>query len=140
MLNYYTNDGHIDPIWVDSKAKEIAEKFANKEKMNRTGYGSGPKPIEMKSSQIRKFYADVKSLERQWLAASDKEAAFARILPMIKLLKAKSDYAFARKVVPESFRDWLWEHIDSIKTDKDFNAFLLHFEAVVGFSARYTKD
>ena len=130
MLNYYTSDGNLDAIWVDSKAREAAEKFSS------TAKGS----IALKTSQLRRFYADVKTLERQWQAASDKDAAFASILPMIKLLKAKSEYALIRKVVPQSFRDWLWEHVDAIKTSKDFRAFLLHFEAVVGFSARFTKD
>ena len=123
MLNYYTKDGNLDPIWVDTKAEEEAKNLT-----------------AIKTSQLRKFYADVKSLERQWQAASDKDAAFAKILPMIKLLKAKSEYALKRKVVPENFKTWIWSHVDSISTYKDFSAFLLHFEAVVGFSARYAKD
>ena len=119
---YYTSDGNLDPKWVDSEAVEQAQKLQG-----------------MKTSQLRKFYADVKSLERQYMAATDKDAAFARILPMIKLLKAKSAYALTRKVVPKEFRDWLWKHVDNISTFKDFSAFLLNFEAVVGFSST-TKD
>lgn len=128
MVAYYTDKDTLDPRWVDDEARKAAESFFGE----RAAFNS---------SQLRKFYADVKSLERQWQAAGDDaETAFARILPMVKLLKAKSEYALKRKVVPESFKRWLWDHVDSVNAARDFKAFLLHFEAVVGFSARYTKD
>lgn len=126
MIQYYKDKDkkELNPIWVDQAASKAAESFSS-----------------MNSSQLRKFYEDVKSLERQYQAAqNEQQLAFARILPMIKLLKAKSEYALKRKVVPASFKDWLWENVDSINDASDFKAFLLHFEAVVGFSARYTKD
>ena len=128
MIEYYKDKARqeINPIWVDAKAEEAAISFLDKP--------------EIKTSQLRRFYADVKSLERQLLDARDEQAAFGRILPMIKLLKAKSEYALKRKVVPESFRKWLWDNVDSVNDVLDFKAFLLHFEAVVGFSARYLKD
>lgn len=128
MVAYYTDKDKLDPGWVDEYALKAAESFFPDE---RNG---------INSSQLRKFYADVKSLERQWQAAGGNEDAFAGIMPMVKLLKAKSVYARKRKVVPESFRVWLWKHVDSINAARDFKAFLLHFEAVVGFSSRYTKD
>lgn len=127
MVAYYANDA-LDSAWVDKKAREAAESFF----LDRRN------PI--KSSQLRRFYGDVKSLERQWLVRGGDEAAFAVILPMIKLLKAKSAYAFQRKVVPQSFRDWLWSHVDSIRESRDFKAFLLHFEAVVGFSYGQARE
>ncbi len=121
MVTYYTKDGSIDSIWVDQKAQDAAKSFfQDKDPIN--------------SSQLRKFYGDVKSLERQWLTSGKNDAAFAVIAPMIKLLKAKSEYALKRKVIPQTFRDWLWSHVDSIRASRDFEAFLLHFEAVVGFS------
>ncbi len=68
------------------------------------------------------------------------DAAFARVLPLIKLLKAKSNYAWKRNVVPESFRKWLCDHVDSVNSPRDFRVFLLHFEAVVGFSYGVAPD
>ena len=130
MIDYYMDKDkqELNPIWVDEKAREAAESFFSEQ-------GA------LKSSQLRKFYTNVKSLERQYQAAQgEKKIAFARILPMIKLLKAKSEYALKRKVVPESFKTWLWKNVDCVKDASDFKAFLLHFEAVVGFSAQYTKD
>ena len=128
MISYYTDKDTLDPGWVDAFAQKAAQSF----------FPGGKDDIN--SSQLRRFYGDVKTLERQWRASGADEAAFGRILPMIKLLKAKSDYARKRKVVPESFKAWLWKHVDSINAPRDFKAFLLHFEAVVGFSAQYTKD
>lgn len=123
MVAYYTDKDTLDPKWVDDEARTAAASFF------------GFKPADtIKSSQLRKFYGDVKTLERQWQARGGDEASFAVILPMIKLLKAKSDYAHKRQVVPKSFRDWLWKHVDSVNAARDFKAFLLHFEAVVGFS------
>ena len=73
-------------------------------------------------------------MERQWRNSGGDEEAFALILPLFKLLKAKSHYALKRKVIPAAFRNWLCEHVDSVNSARDFRAFLLHFEAVVGFS------
>ncbi|RRD69417.1 MULTISPECIES: type III-A CRISPR-associated protein Csm2 [unclassified Desulfovibrio] len=122
MVEYYKNE-NLDPAWVDEKAREAAESFSQ-----------GRNAI--KSSQIRKFYGDVKTLERQWLAGGGDDLAFARIAPVFKLLKAKSFYAHERRVVPPEFRNWLWQHVDSVNDARGFKAFLLHFEAVVGFSYR----
>ena len=128
MIVYYTDKKILDPKWVDDEARKAASSFFEN-KLN-----------SINSSQLRKFYADVKSLERQWQAKGGNDSAFAEILPMLKLLKAKSDYAQNRKVVPPTFKDWLWNHVDSINAANDFKAFLLHFEAVVGFSYGFARS
>ena len=125
---YYTNDGMtIDSKWVDTEALAVARKLIVK----YNGKLDAKKSI--KSSQLRKFYAEVKSLERAWEYQKRSETAFMGILPQIKILKAKAAYAHARETVPYEFTIWLNKHVDSIETTKDFKAFLLHFEAVVGF-------
>ena len=121
MVNYYLNDSAIDPAWMDKKAQAAAESFFNGGK-------------KLAASQLRKFYGDVKTLERQWLNSGGDDAAFPAVLPLIKLLKAKANYACKRNVVPDAFRNWLCEHVDSVNAARDFRAFALHFEAVVGFS------
>ena len=35
--------------------------------------------------------------------------------------------------IPETFKNFLIKNIDSINEEKEFRAFMLHFEAVVGF-------
>ena len=126
---YYKNDGSLDPKWVDSEALAVARTLAVK--------GFDGKKLDqknsIKSSQLRKFYADVKSLERTWEYQKRSEAAFLGILPQIKILKAKAAYAKSRDVVPSAFVQWINRHVDAVSTSADFKAFLLHFEAVVGF-------
>ncbi len=114
---YYT-DGNMDPKWVDSEAETVA---------NSLYYA------RIKSSQLRKFYSDVKTLERTWKAQQQSDAAFQSLLPLIKILKAKAMYACGRSVVPPEFADWIQKHVNSINKPQDFKAFLLHFEAVVGY-------
>ncbi|MBQ7618356.1 MAG: type III-A CRISPR-associated protein Csm2 [Desulfovibrio sp.] len=149
-IAYYDSNNAMDPSLVDEQAQQAAKSFfpdnsqsedgkgRSKEGKGRSEEGKGQsKEIALNSSQLRKFYSDVKTLERRWLSMGGDDQAFAQIIPMIKLLKAKSDYALKRKVVPSSFKAWLWNHVDSIKTSRDFKAFLLHFEAVVGFSYKF---
>lgn len=126
---YYTNDGTtIDPKWVDSEALSMAKKLVIK------GYNGKINDKEsINSSQLRKFYTDVKGLELTWEYQKCSDAAFLGILPQIKILKAKVAYAKGRGTVPPAFANWINTHVDAIKTPKDFKAFLLHFEAVVGF-------
>lgn len=126
-IQYYKDAAkqELNPIWVNEKAIETAESF---------------KDTKFTYTQLRRFYGDVKSLERQLLDAQDQNTAFARILPMIKLLKAKSAYSLKREVVPAQFKAWLWDNVDSVNDIPDFKAFLLSFEAVVGFSVQYLKN
>ena len=124
---YYKTDGSLDPKWVDSEALAVARTLVMKNSYGKTDKDS------IKSSQLRKFYADVKSLERTWEYQGRSEAAFLGVLPQIKILKAKAAYAQGRGVVPPAFTQWMNSHVDAVSTAADFKAFLLHFEAVVGF-------
>lgn len=132
MISYYTKDetgrSVMDCKLVDEKALSVARKLVVR------GYdGRLDQKASIKSSQLRKFYGDVKNLEQIWINQQKSETAFLGILPQIKMLKAKVAYARGRGVVPQDFEYWLSEHVDSIATQQDFTAFLLHFEAVVGF-------
>lgn len=131
MPDYFTSTGAINPALVTDYAQKVVKSFF-------------PGENNIKISQLRKFYGDVKTLELRYTTSyksgKDRELAFAVILPLIKLLKAKSVYAQKRKVVPETFKQWLWVNVDKINTHRDFEAFLLHFEAVVGFSYGEAPD
>ena len=65
-----------------------------------------------------------------------KVIGFEKVKPLIKMVKSKASYAANPKnqKIPKSFKNFLVENIDEINTQKDFEAFMLHFEAVVGFS------
>lgn len=128
MIRYYTDKGTIDPSLVDSQALKVAQQL-----VVRDSYGKIDQKKSIKSSQLRKFYGDVKSLELTWSNQQKSDAAFLGILPQIKMLKAKVAYAKGRGVVPQSFVDWINENVKQIDKPNHFKAFLLHFEAVVGF-------
>lgn len=85
------------------------------------------------SAQLRRFYHDVKSLEAK--VTSEKE--FTRNRPLIKMLKSKVAYAcpktYSGRKVPWEFREFIEECVDEINQLKDFQAFALVFEAVVGY-------
>lgn len=122
MVEYF-KDGAIRPELVTEDAKKAAGGFF----LDRRN--------ALRANQLRKFYGDVKTLELRIKSAPEdrKEAAFQQILPLVKLLKAKTAYAAKRKVIPESFKSWIWENVDAVNSLKEFSAFLLYFEAVVGF-------
>ncbi len=90
------------------------------------------------SAQLRRFYGEFKSLEKRFHFKRQNDSSenpFLSILPLIKMVKSKAAYAANPKnrKIPESFQKWMEECIDAINTQDDFEAFLLHFEAVVGF-------
>ncbi len=124
---YYKEDGTLDAKWVVEEAQAVARHLVTK------GFNGKPDNNAIKSSQLRKFYGDVKSLEQTWINQQRSMIAFYGIMPQIKILKAKAAYARSRKVVPPYFEQWLERHVNAIKEPADFKAFLLHFEAVVGF-------
>lgn len=118
---YYDDQGNLRPELVDNEAREAAESFVQGQKI--------------KSAQLRRFYGDFKALERKLESRRNQagSTAFLGILPLVKMTKSKVEYAKHRKTVPESFVKWINKHVDSINSEQDFTAFLLHFEAVVGF-------
>jgi CRISPR type III-A-associated protein Csm2 len=62
---------------------------------------------------------------------------FSKIRPLIKMLKSKVAYACpttgSERKVPIEFRRYIEEMVDNIADERDFKAFALCFEAVVGF-------
>lgn len=126
---YYKEDGKtIDPRWVDSEALSVARKLVVK-----NIDGNIDKKNSINTSQLRKFYADIKRIEWTWQVQRRSDEYFFYILPQIKMLKAKVAYARGRNLVLPVFEKWINKHIDAISSPDDFRAFLLHFEAVVGF-------
>jgi CRISPR type III-A-associated protein Csm2 len=85
------------------------------------------------SAQLRKFHGEAKALEERIKTTDD----FKKIRPLVKMLKSKVAYACpvtgSDRKVPEEFRKYIEEMVDNIDDDKDFKAFALCFEAVVGF-------
>jgi len=134
-MTYYEGK-HIRSELLNEEARKAAELFVV---LNHTGK---PTNDSIKSSQLRRFFNEFKSLERQLdQRQGDVEESFKSVKPLVKMANAKVVYAQARKVVPQAFVDWLQKHVQAIDTARDFKAFLLHFEAVVRFCyGRNLKD
>lgn len=130
-MSYYEGE-HIRKELLSSEAEDAAKRFVVK---NDRGFLDQRNSIT--SAQLRKFYNEFKGLEKklQFKAKTPdlEEAAFKGILPLVKMVKSKVAYASGGNKVPRTFADWLNRNVDAIGTTKDFKAFLLHFEAVVGF-------
>lgn len=92
---------------------------------------------KLNSAQLRKFHNEAKELEERIKNLKNPETDFAKIRPMVKMLKSKVAYACPSngrdRKVPEEFRKFIEEMVDHIEDHKDFRAFALCFEAVVGF-------
>jgi CRISPR-associated protein Csm2 len=110
----------LDTNLIDTKADEWAVAFGAK----------------LKASQMRRFYDDLKAIERKIMTGKSfqaLEANFKRDWPMVVMFKAKAAYAEKRGVSPREFTQFIFDHVASIKDLKDFKAFLKVFEAVVAF-------
>ncbi|PKN66067.1 MAG: type III-A CRISPR-associated protein Csm2 [Deltaproteobacteria bacterium HGW-Deltaproteobacteria-15] len=126
-MSYRDEKGAIKIQLLDQDAKSIAEGFAVKDP-NKPGRFLRDKSLT--SAQLRRFFGEFRQLQKKV-----ESKGFDRVLPMIKMVKSKASYAAnprSRKI-PDSFRDFLSRNVDLINELPDFEAFMLHFEAVVGF-------
>jgi CRISPR type III-A-associated protein Csm2 len=102
---------------VDGLAEEQADLFPN---INKT--------------QLRKFFGEVKDLYRQCQTGADYRAA---IEPRFKMLRSKVAYASAKVgtagSVPPSLKAFIDGAVKKVQTKDEFECFVKHFEAVVGF-------
>lgn len=115
------------------RAKVWAESFIRPE-VSQDKRKRNPK---LSSAQLRKFHNEAKALEAKVKTLKKPEEEFEKIRPLIKMLKSKVAYVCPStgrdRKVPKEFRDYLEEMVDNIQDPKDFEAFALCFEAVVGF-------
>ncbi|MDG6027832.1 MAG: type III-A CRISPR-associated protein Csm2 [Candidatus Brocadia sp.] len=148
MENYFYEDEKKEKIKVcllESTAKEWAKKF-NKPKFPKN---KGEKNPPLSSSQLRKFHFEVKALEERLKneiktqeeklkAAVNPDDVFVKLRPLVKMIKAKVAYVCRTpnskdRKVPEEFKQYIDDIIGKIEDYKDFKAFALSFEAVVGY-------
>lgn len=113
------------------EAEEIADKILEEPV-------EGKKPLS--STQLRRYYNEVKALDyrvKGWrtLKPQEQEVKFTEILPLIKLLRAKVEYKRNAKAgrISKSFAQFMADCIHSVNSLREFEAFVMFFEAVVGF-------
>lgn len=126
--NYFFKDQDQEIIreeLLDQTAKSLAQSFSQKEF----------RPIKreaLSQTQLRRFFNDLRNLEKKV-----QQSSFEKVKPLIKMVKSK--VAYSREKIPSSFENFMNESISAIQSEKDFRAFMLHFEAVVGFSKEYLR-
>ncbi len=89
--------------------------------------GSGKGGVQ--NTQMRKFYNKVLELNDKAKDIEFKE----EILPFVKMLNSKVEYALTRKVASPEFKDMMNQCIAQVNSKEDLKTFKLFFEAVVGF-------
>lgn len=134
MTNYFYDDkGNIKESLLTDKAKSLAESFINP-KQPADRWQRNPK---LTSAQLRKFHIEAKELEERVKNLENPDEEFPKLRPLVKMLKSKVAYACPNtgrdRKVPEEFRKYIEEMVENINDRKDFMAFALCFEAVVGF-------
>ena len=70
---------------------------------------------------------------------AERSARFAEVEPYIQMIQAKAAYAFARKLVDESFLSLIKELISRIRTPESLENAKLFFEAFLGFKKFYEE-
>lgn len=126
-MRYFDQSGNIQTELLDEGAKTLAESFVKRNPRN-------PKRLidkeSLSSAQLRRFFSEFRQLEKKVDVMG-----FDRVKPLVKMVKSKANYAANRPAnsIPKSFKEFLVSNVDQINTQKDFKAFMLHFEAVVGF-------
>jgi len=125
VIQWFTDDNKktIRPELLDEEAKKEAEDWLYSEKRGNK---------EFTKSQLRRYYNEVKNLERQ-LKALGKEG-WGNVHPMVKMLKSRIVYDKNRdNKIPVAFENFICDCVNSIKAEEDFKAFVKYFEACVGF-------
>lgn len=130
--SFYANDGKsIKPELLDSEARALGEAFAVRK---------GPHYVS--STQLRRYYNDVKQLQREIEKAlgdkrnSKDRQALKEYLPSVRMLKAKVAYGTrpgTAERVSRGFKNTMDDCIGLIENPRDFQTFVLFFESVVGY-------
>ncbi len=133
---YYEGD-ILRPELLDKQAKSLGERFAQEKEQSQTS----KKKVGLSKGQIRRFFGDVRELETRIERDAQGENIFESDQPqeldkhraLIGMLKSKAAYAAGRETVSRAFESFIVKSVDQIKTPKDFRAFVLFFEAIVGY-------
>ena len=129
-MTYFDENQNIRANLLDGEAKQQAEKFVsyfyNKKKQQK----ELDKNNSLTSAQLRRFFNEFRQLQKKADAKG-----FDQVKPLIKMVKSKASYASNRNQnkIPPAFKEFLIENVDAVDTKAEFDAFMLYFEAVVGF-------
>lgn len=140
---FYDADGNLREDLLDTHARRWGLEFAPVGETVKKG------TQQVSSSQIRRFYGDLKSLQDEMRRSrvnmtSKDERDLAPFKARVKMLKAKASYAAGREKVSAAFHQLMERCVDKIKSPRDFAAFALFFESLLGhyefFSAQKKEE
>ena len=129
-MGYFDEKGVVRSDLLEKEASKQAEEFIQYYENRRTGRKSVDNKGSLSSAQLRKFFNEFRQLEKKVGIEG-----FDKVKPLIKMVKSKAAYASnpSNPKIPRSFKNFLITNINYIEGKEDFQAFMLHFEAVVGF-------
>jgi len=115
----------------DYPLEDLVDKIAESQANALMGNGRD----EVKTTQLRKYFHEIKEIYHQIRDNENPEEMFKKQLYRIKLLRSKVEYDAGRDTnrIPQSLKKFIENA--SVKCDKwnKFEKFVLHFEAVLGF-------
>ena len=107
---------------------------AKKEELKR-GWKLVDARDKVTNSQLRRFYRDVKQLQRD-IHTSD-EATWAMYEARVRMLRSKVAYAAGRETISKAFQRFINKCIDQVNDLQSFEDFCLFFESMVGYFYGY---
>lgn len=118
---YFDQNGCLWEEFVTTLADKIAFSFGK----------------SLNNHQLRRFYGHAKTAENRLKMTKDWPAVNVDI----KKLSSFAAEAKGKNKIPESFFAFLDKNVKAIKDEKDFDAFLEHFQAVVAyFTYHYPRN
>ncbi len=137
-MSYYDQKGEVRPELFSSTAEQVAKDLVGKKDKRPTGKGF----VEIGNTQMRRFFDDIKSIQRYLDQFQEKERkeAFRRKLPEIMMMNAKVTYARGREAVTDEFKNFIEKNTLAIKSLRDFDVFCKFFEAVYGYFYYYSPN
>jgi len=118
LMKFYDEKNETKVELFDTNAEKIAD-FFSKARKEVNSY-----------TQLRRFYDEVVDLHER---IEENPSLFTQLLPLIRMLNAKTAYAKGRNKVDDNFVLFVKESLSQVKTAKDFTVFKTLFEAVMGF-------
>ncbi len=109
----------------------VLDYIKDAELFNKTAEHWAGKIVGTKSTQIRNFYEYVLELNQR-----AENEVWNEVLPFVKMLNSKVNYAQERKVASRDFVEMINECVNQITTKTQLNVFKLFFEAVIGFAKK----
>ena len=121
---YFSANGTIREKLISSEAEKIAGEFVDE---------------RLTVSQLRAFFNEIKAIRNR---LNEDGSNYQNIFPLILMIKSKAEYRGATKgaKIPPRFKEFLIANVDRLVEDKknklgkqSFDAFVMFFEAVVGY-------